>query len=104
MINLFLSFLRQQAGDTPEKTAEMLGLEPDGYRMLEDGSENPTDAQLETLSQLFGISLDWLQAAARYSERLRYCEEQLRKKEWTSEMLIRLVQMLKPRKGRSNSK
>jgi transcriptional regulator with XRE-family HTH domain len=104
MINLFLSFLRQQAGNTPEKIAELLEIEPDSYRKLEDGKEAPTDAQLEKLSQVFGISPDWLQAAARYSERLRCCEEQLKKKEWTSKMLIRLVQLLKPRKGRSNSK
>lgn len=104
MINLFLSFLRQQAGSTPEKIAELLGVEPDCYRMLEDGSKSLTDAQLEKLSRIFGISPDWLQAAAKYSERLRYYEEQLRKKEWTSKMLIRLVQLLKPRKGPSNSK
>lgn len=104
MITLFLSFLRQQAGDTPEKIAELLEVEPDCYRMLEDGSKSPTDAQVVKLSQVFGISPDWLQAAANYSERLRYCEEQHRKKEWTSKMLIHLVQLLKPRKGLLSSK
>lgn len=104
MTNLFLSFLRQQAGDTPEKIAELLGVEPDSYHMLEDGSKTATDSQLEKLSQIFGISSHWLKAASGYSKRLRYCEEQLRKKEWSSKMLIRLVQLLKPRKGRSNSK
>jgi transcriptional regulator with XRE-family HTH domain len=104
MINLFLSFLRQQADNTLEKIAELLEVEPDCYRMLEDGSKSPTDAQLEKLSQVFGISPDWLQAAAKYSERLRYCEEQLRKKDWTSKMLLCLVQLLKPRKRLSNLK
>jgi transcriptional regulator with XRE-family HTH domain len=104
MINLFLSFLRQQTGNTPEKIAELLEIEPDSYGKLEDGKEAPTEAHLEKLSRIFGISPDWLQAANHYSERLRQCEEQLRKKEWTSKMLIRLVQMLKPRKGHSNSK
>ena len=88
MMGLRIAALRRTAGWSQAELARRLGISPSTVGMYEQGRREPDSQMLIALSELFGVSIDYLvkgcpetrQDAALVSDTVSYCVEAVEKR------------------------
>ena len=66
-----LKYLRKEARHDREKTAELIGLTAQYYRLLESGKKQPGKKAIKLISKFYGISPDFLANTAATEAKLK---------------------------------
>lgn len=71
MISEKLKYLRKGTGRDQEKTAELIGLTTQYYRLLESGKKQPGKKAIKLISKFYGISPDFLTSPVTTEAKLK---------------------------------